>query len=153
MIRAFGAAMALGGLLVKVAVGLVGLLVLVGAVVPTSSPPEARRGADPGGPGRPANTVVLTVPEGHPAGNLVIVDATGRELATLTHWANGRTAVVARHHVGPTLGYHRDAAGSVNLLVTGSAAETEIRVRPDGTAKATASEPSRFINPPRPASP
>lgn len=152
MIRAFGAAMALGGQLVKVAMGLVGLIVLVGAVVP-SSPPDGRPGSGPGAAVRPGNTVVLSIPEGRPAGNLVVVDASGRELATLTHWANGRTAVITRHRIGPTVGYHRDASGSVDLLVTGSAGEAQIRVRSDGATKTTASEPSHFINPPLPACP
>ena len=152
MMRAFRAAMALSVLLVKVAVCLVGLIMLIGAVIP-SSPPEGRIGSGAGGAARPRTTVVLSVPEGHPAAYLVVVDASGRELATLTHWANGRTALTTRHHVGPTLGYHRDAAGSLDLLVTGSAAETQIRVRPDGTTKTAASEPSRFINPPLPTGP
>lgn len=146
MIRACWAAMALGGWLLKAVVGLVGCIVLVGAVVPPSAP-EPR----PGGPVHPADTVVLNIPEGRPAGNLTVVDASGRELARLTHWPGGHTVVVTRRAAGPTVGTYHNAGGSVAFLVTGSARETEIHIAPDGAVKTIASQSSRVISPLGPA--
>jgi hypothetical protein len=141
--------MAAVGLLGKVAVGFVALIVLVGAVLPSpSASPDARARSESGGRKPPSDAVVLRVPDGEPAGHLTVVDAAGREIAKLTHWSNGHTAVVTRRDVGPTVGYYHKAEGWVGVLVSGTAGETRIEVESDGTTKASASDPSGFINPP-----
>ena len=91
---------------------------------------------------------MLRVPDGETAGHLTVVDAAGREIARLTHWSSGHTAVVTRRDVGPTVGYYHKAEGWVGVLVSGTAGETQIHVEPDGTTRSSASDPSRFINPP-----
>lgn len=105
-----------------------------------------RSGPDGGKP--PADAVVLRVPDGEPAGHLTVVDAAGREIASLTHWSNGHTAVVTHRDVGPTVGFYHKAEGWVGVLVSGTAGETRIQVEPDGTTKLSASDRFGFINPP-----
>ncbi len=151
MIRAFTAAMAAVGLLGKLALGFVALIVLVGAVLPPPSPStsaDARPRSASGVPVPSSDAVVLRIPDGEQAGHLTVVDAQGREIARLTHWSSGHTAVVTRRDVGPTVGYYHKAEGWVGVLVSGSEGETQIQVEPDGTTKSTPSDPSGFVNPP-----
>jgi hypothetical protein len=149
MIRAYSAALHAVGLLGRVAVAFVGFIVIVGVIVPLPSPGD-RRGSDSRDLNPPAHTVVLKVPEGRPAGNLTIVDALGREIALLTHWTGGPTAVVTRYGGGPTVGYYHSAEGSVALLVTGSEVETQINLNPDGTMKSSLRKPTLLVSPRKP---
>jgi hypothetical protein len=136
MVRVWGIVSAVGGLLAKAAVGLVGL-VIVAALLPHPQP-EARERSESGDPAGPASSVLLRVPEGEQAGDLSVVDEQGRELAVLTRWRNGQTSVVARRNGGVSLGCYIEAKGVTNLELIGSAQQTSIEVRPDGVTRTMA---------------
>jgi hypothetical protein len=134
MVRAYKAALAAGGLLMKSAVGLVGFLVVVGAIAPRPEP-GARARAEPGDLARAGSTVVLTVPEGDLAGHLTVVDGSGRELVTLTHWFNGSISIEARRSDGVGLCSFLNVRGSAVLSLTGTAWATRIHAQSDGSTK------------------
>jgi hypothetical protein len=134
MVRAYRAALAAGGLLMRSAVGLVGFLVVVGAIAPRPEP-DARARAEPGDPARTGSTVVLTVPEGSLGGHLTVVDGSGRELATLTHWFNGGTSIEARRSDGVGLCSFLNGRGSAVLSLTGTARATHIHAQSDGRTR------------------
>jgi hypothetical protein len=131
MVRACRAALAAGSLLGKAAAGFVGILVIAGAIVPVAGPDRRARshGVDPL---LAADTVVLTVAEGNPSRTLTVVDASGRELATLTHWTNDDTAIVAPRRDGARVGCYLNARGSTAVLLAGTARQTRIESQPDG---------------------
>jgi hypothetical protein len=134
MVRAYRAALAAGGLLMRAAVGFVGFLVVAGALARRPEP-DARARSEPGDPSRQGSTVILAVPEDSLAGSLTVVDVSGRELLTLTHWYNGDTSVLARRSGGVGVSCHLNGNGSAALQFTGTAWVTRINAEPDGTAK------------------
>jgi hypothetical protein len=139
MVRTCRSVLAVAGLLGKAAVGLVGVMIVIGAVVPVPwTDPQARSGQVD--PARAAGTVVLTVPEGRPAGTLTVVDASGRELATLTHWRNQNIAVLATRRDGARVSCFLKAQGSAVLLLAGAKRQTRIELEPDGATRACLSD-------------
>ena len=140
MIRTCRMAMATVTRLGGTALWLVSLIVLVGVMAPAPTA-DVRPGLETDEPVLLANTVVLKVPVGRPAGNLIVVDPSGRELATLTHWSSGHTVLLTRPPDGPSVGIYRHARGSVALSVSGAAETTRIHVAPDGSMRTSATEP------------
>jgi hypothetical protein len=134
MVRAWGIVSAVGGLLAKAAVGLVGLAIV--AVLVPRPQPEARERSESGDPAGPANSVLLRVPEGAQAGHLSVIDEHGRELAVLTRWRNGETSLLAGRNGGVSLGWYLNTDGISSLELIGSAQQTGIEVRPDGIIRA-----------------
>jgi hypothetical protein len=134
MVRACRMLLAAGGRLARTALGCAGILVVVAAIVPTSGP-DARVVPEVGDPERPVDTVAVTVPEGMLAKSLTITDASGRELATLTHWSNGETTVVARRRGGPDVScwLNRKECAFVELI--GAIHRTRIEMDPAGITK------------------
>jgi hypothetical protein len=125
--------LAAGGRLGRAALGLVALVIVAGAFVPSPQP------EDPGQPGpdnreRFETTVALTMPEGESARTLTITDSTGRELAQLTQWVNGETAVVARRDGGTKVGLWIHNKGC-SASFGGTERKTRIEMSPDGTTK------------------
>jgi hypothetical protein len=143
MVRACRAALAAGSLLVKAAAGFVGVLVIAGALVPVPGP-ERRARSDGVDPLLTADTVVLAVPEGIPSRTLTVVDASGREVATLTHWTNDDTTIIAPGRDGAGVGCYLNARGSTVVLLAGKARQTRIESKPDGTTNTVV----RDISPP-----
>src|SRR5262245_18081647 len=88
MVRADRIALGVGSLVGGAAVGLVGLMLAVGAFVPPNEP-ACRAQSVPGDPAPTAISVTLRIPEGEPAAHVRVVDASGHELATVTRWYNG----------------------------------------------------------------
>jgi hypothetical protein len=123
-----------GGLLARAALGFIGLAILIGLSTPPPEP-AATASSQPDDPTRTAMTVTLRVPEGALAKHLSVVDASGRELAFLTHWISGMTTVVPCRSGGAGVSYHLNADGSANLRVDGTARATLIRAEPDGTTE------------------
>jgi hypothetical protein len=134
MVRADRIALEVGSLVGRAAVGLIGLLIAVGAFVPPDEP-ASRAPSEPGDPAPSAISVTLRIPEGEPAGHVKVVDATGRELATVTRWYNGDVAVVARPGAGVGVYSYLNVNGSADVSVIGKARQTDIDAQPDGTAK------------------
>ena len=134
MVRAYSAARAAGGLLMRAAVGFVGFLVVAGAIAPR---PDSEAGArsQAGDPAGPASTIVLTVPEGELGGHLTIVDGAGRELATLTHWYTGSTSIIAGRGDGVGLSCLFDGKGAAALKFINTARGISIDARSDGTTR------------------
>ena len=122
----------------------VGLIAIVGAMIPAPTT-DVRSGPGMDEPVLLANTVVLKVPAGRPAGNLIVVDPSGRELATLTHWSSGHTVMLTRPPDGPSVGIYHNAQGSVAVSVSGAAETTRIHVAPDGSMTTSTIEPR--VNP------
>ena len=143
MVGACRAVLAAGSLLGKAAVGFVGILVIAGAVVPVAGP-DRRSRSDGVDPLLAGDTVVLTVPEGNLSRTLTVVDESGRELATLTHWTNDDTAIIAPGRDGAGMGCYLNARGSTVVLLAGTARQTRIESEPDGTTKTAV----RDISPP-----
>ena len=77
------------------AVGALGIMVIVAACRPDAGT-HGRSRPEAADPEQPVETVAMSVPDGMLAKSLTIIDASGRELATLTHWRNGETMVVTR---------------------------------------------------------
>jgi len=134
MVRAYSAARAAGGRLLRAAVGFVGFLVVVGAIAPR---PDSDAGArsQAGDPAGPESTVVLSVPEGKLGGHLTIVDGAGRELVTLTHWFNGSTSIIAGRGGEAVLSCFFDGKGAAALKFNSTAGGTCIEARSDGTTR------------------
>jgi hypothetical protein len=123
---------AVGGLFGRAVVGVVGLMVIVGAMLPHQEP-TARTPSETAGPPF-ANRVTLTIPEGESARSLSIIDESGRELALLTRWNDGGVALAARRPGGPGVCFWlKESGGTAFLNLIGSARETHIDVQPDGT--------------------
>ena len=134
MIRACKLALTAGGLIGKAALGFLGFMVVIVAITPTRGPDDRVR-SEVGDPTSPANRFTLTVPEGEQAGTLIVVDASGCELATLTHWYNGETAVVTNRSDGADVSFCLYSEGSAALELTGTALRTTIKMGRDGTTK------------------
>jgi hypothetical protein len=132
MVRPDRMALAAAGLLARAALGFIGLAILIGWNAATPDP-FAAASSQPGDPTQTAMTVTLRVPEGAMAEHLRVVDASGRELAVLTHWMTGMTTVVSRRDGGAGVSYVLNTDGSANLLVEGTARVTVIGTKPDGT--------------------
>lgn len=144
MVRACKAALVAGGLVSRMAVGFVGFTVVAVSVLPPPEPDAGGR-SGPGEPARPGSRVVLTVPQGSLAGSLTVIDASGRELATLIHWYSGSTSIVARRSGGVGVNGYLNRNGSANLLLIGTVKETSIDAKPDGTATTFERDLSRMI--------
>lgn len=134
MVRPDRIALAAGSLLARAALGFLGLTILIGwnAVPPE---PAATAPSRPDDPTQTATTVMLRVPAGALAKHLSVVDASGRELAFLTHWISGMTTVVSCRSGGAGVSYHLNTDGSANLRVDGNARVTMIRAEADGTTR------------------
>ena len=123
---------AAGGLLTKAALGCVGLLIMIGWSTPPPGPVD-EASYQPGDPENTATTVMLHVPEGSLAKHLTVVDASGRELAILTHWISGMTSVVSCRSDGTGVSYILNSNGTATMLVGGTARVTTIDAQKDGT--------------------
>jgi hypothetical protein len=134
LVLARNAALAACGLLMRAGVGLVGLIVVVGAIAPRSGPDAGAR-SEPCDPGRPGSPVVLTVPRGSLGENLTVVDGAGRELLVMTLWFNGSTSIVAHRSGGVEVSCFHSSKGPAELMFTGKEWQTYLRADPDGTAK------------------
>ena len=148
MVRAGEAALGIGGLVGKAAVGFLGLIIVVGAFVPQ---PETvgRARPEPGDPAQSAITVTLRIPEGEPAGHVTVVNATGRELATVTYWYDGHSAVVARRDGGAGVSSHLTAKGTAFVRLIGTARQTCFDVRTDGSLSLSEGDPPTGFHPSR----
>jgi hypothetical protein len=136
-----------GGLLAKAAVGLIGLAVVVGAVAPRPET-DGRTRPKQGDRSPLANTITLEVPVGDPAAHLTVVDESGRVLAILTRWFDGRIGLVARNGGGAGVCcWLKAGAGTAHVNLFGTARQTVIDVQPDGTAKAFAGNLSGRLEP------
>jgi hypothetical protein len=90
-------ALRIGGLAARTLVGFVGLVVIVGPLIPAEGPATGSR-SDPGDPARSPITVTLRIPGGEQVGHVMVVDETGRELAIVSRWRDGQLAVVSRRN-------------------------------------------------------
>jgi hypothetical protein len=144
MVRTYSAALAAGGRLGKAAVVFVGMVLAVGAIVPLPEPSGPMRSEPVDSTGN-ENRVVLAVPEGGIASTLTVVDASGREIATLTRWYNGDTVMMARQKGGAGVNCLLNARGSAELGVFGMTQHTRIEVQPDGTTKIHHPVPRRSV--------
>lgn len=131
MIRLDRIALAAGGLLARAALGLIALAILIGWNGPMPETASSR----PDDPADTATTVTLRVPDGALAKHLTVVDATGRELAILTHWISGITTVVSRRRDRAGVSYLLNPDGSARLRVSGTARETLIDADREGTTR------------------
>jgi hypothetical protein len=147
MVRADRIAITAVGLLGRAAVGFLGLVVVLGTITPPPEP-DTRARFEPDAPGCPTDRVVLTVPEGRLLANLIVVDASGREIATVTRCFNGDLAMVANRAVGASVSSYLHAKGPAVLVVTGSARRARIEAEPDGTTKTSASDVPPVLEPP-----
>lgn len=134
MVRLDRIVLAAGGLLARATLGVLGLTVLIGWYAPPPEP-AATAPSRPDDPEGTAMTVTLRVPEGANAKHLTVVNASGRELALLTHWITGMTTVVSGRNGGAGVSYHLNDDGSANLRVDGTAWVTLIRADKDGTTR------------------
>lgn len=134
MVRPDRIALAAGGPLARAALGFIGLAILIGWNAPPPEP-AATASSRPGDPLQAEMTVTLRVPEGATTKHLSVVDASGRELAFLTHWISGMTTVVSSRGGGACVSYHLNPDGSANLRVNGTARATLIRAEADGSAR------------------
>jgi hypothetical protein len=137
MARTGGMAQAAGGRLGTAVAVLAGLL--AAALMAPLPEPDGRAGAgprdrEPTG----TTTAVLTVPEGEVSSTLTVVDAAGRELATLTRWYNGEIAGVIPRGDGTALGFWLGLRGGASVEWTGTVRRTSIRMNADGTAETAA---------------
>jgi hypothetical protein len=147
MFRADRIALVSVGLLGRAAMGLLGLMVILGTITPLPEPGTRAR-SEPDAPGCPADRVVLTVPEGRLVANLIVVDATGREIATVTRCYNGDIAMVANRAGGASVSSYLHAKGRAVLVVTGSARRARIEAESDGTTKTSMSDVPPILEPP-----
>ena len=122
------------GQLGRTAVGILVIMLVVGAVAPMPAP-EARMESEPGDLERPVDTVALTVPDGLMMKSLTITDGSGHELATLTSLRTGGTTVVMRQHDGAAVSCWFNGKDRVILELTGTVWRTQIEMNRDGTAK------------------
>jgi hypothetical protein len=134
MVRPDRIAQAAGGLITKAALGCIGLLIMIGWSTPPPEPVD-RASSQPGDPENTAMTVMLHVPEGALAKHLTVVDASGRELAILTHWISGMTSVVSCRSDGTGVSYILNSNGTATMLVRGTARVTTINSQKDGTTQ------------------
>ena len=142
MVRADRIALAAAGLLTKVALGLLGLALLIGWDAP---PP--RTAAPPVRPDDPAAmTVALRVAEGGPARHLTVVNESGRELATLTLWASGMRTVVSRSGA-IVVSTYLGADGSARTHMATTAGMTVVEARPDGTSRVSERDAATELEP------
>lgn len=157
MRRAGGITMTIGGLVGRAAIGSLGLLIAVGVFVPEPAPaPSPRSRPDPDGPAHSPMTVTLRIPEGEPAGHVIVLDPSGRELATVSGWFNGDVAVLARREAGAGVNSFLKAGGEALVGVFGAARQTRIHAKPDGTPRVSVTDPrsGRIESPaPSPADP
>jgi hypothetical protein len=133
LVRAHSAALAVGGLLIRAALGIVGFMVVTGAItarLESNGRAESQQVDAP----QPGSTIVLTVPGGSLGGNLTVVGESGCELATLTRWSNGGTSIVVHRSDGVSMSCFLNGNGSAALLLKGTAWATRINTQPDGTA-------------------
>jgi hypothetical protein len=121
-----------GGLIVKVAVGLVVLIVAAALVSAPEPEAAARSGAIDSA--RPKDSVILRVPEDELAGHLSVVDEEGRELALLSRWRDGRVVLVASRggRGGLSMACSIEGHGAASLEFIGAARQTRIDIQPDG---------------------
>jgi hypothetical protein len=138
MVRADRIALGVGSLVGRAALGLIGLMIAVGAFVPPNEP-ASRSPSEPGDPAQSAITVTLRIPAGEPAGHVTVVDASGRELARVTRWYNDDVAVVAQREAGVGVYSYLNVNGKTDVSVIGTARQTDIFAQPDGTAKVSVS--------------
>jgi hypothetical protein len=142
MVRADRIALAAAGLLTKAALGLLGLVLLIGWDAP---PP--RTAAAPVRPDVPAAmTVALRVPEGGPARHLTVVDESGRELATLTLWASGMRTVVSRSGAIVVCTY-LGTDGSARTHMATTAGITVVEAGPGGTSRVSERDTATELEP------
>lgn len=133
MVRAGRLGFAAVGLVIKASTAFVGMTIGVALIVPLPEPAD-RRSTLPGDWASPASTIVLSMPEGEQAGTVTVVDPTGRELARVTHWDNGDTALVGcgREQAGVSC-YLNNKTGAVVVAVKGTSRRTQVVLNPDGT--------------------
>ena len=143
MSQAYRIARAAGGLLGRVAVWFVAWAFVAVAFIP-STQPDAPGRPGPDDPEPHAMTVALTVPEGDPSKTLTITDASGRELATLTHWRNGEVLMVARHDGGCTAGMWLYGEGRATVELRGTTRKTRTEMDPDGKTNTYVNEVFRL---------
>jgi hypothetical protein len=142
MVRPNRIGRAAGTLLVRAAVGFIGLAIIVNW---TESPPGtgAKASYQAGDPPQNSTRVALQVAEGELAQHVTVVDPSGRELAIVTCWYSGDITVVSNHSDRTGASYHLYTNGSVRMRVAGTARVTLIDAEPDGTI----SSPRRFNHP------
>jgi hypothetical protein len=118
----------------KAALGCIALMTMIGW---STLPPEraARTSSRPGDPENTTMTVMLQVPEGLLAEHLTVVDASGRELAVLTHWISGMTSVVSRRRDETSVSYILNSNGSATMQLKGTERVTLINAQKDGTTE------------------
>jgi hypothetical protein len=130
--RGCSVAATVGAPLVKLAVGLVGLIVVAALISPAQSEAPARSEAIDSA--RHTDSVILLVPEGEQAGHLSVVDEEGRELALLSRLRDGRVIVVANRggRGGLSLACSIEGDGAASLEFIGAVRHTSIDIQPDG---------------------
>ena len=90
---------------------------------------------------------MLQVPEGALAKHLTVVDASGRELAILTHWISGMTSVVSRRSDETGVSYILNSNGTATMLVRGTARVTTINAQKDGKTRVSHRVVPTRVNP------
>lgn len=136
MHRACRVAVVAGALLGKAVLGFVVLMAILAMVAPPPEP-DARARPDAAGSVANSSTVTLRVPEGELAGNLNVVDASGRELAVLTYFSDGELVLVARRNGGACVSLWLTGSGTARVQMSGTSRATSIEMEPDGTTRAS----------------
>jgi hypothetical protein len=139
MHRSNRVAMAAGSLFGRAAFG---FALFMGILAIVSPPPEPDARARPGSADSPANssTVTLRVPEGEISATLNVVDASGSQLAILTHVCTGDTILVAPRGGGAGSVLQFTGKGTAKLQMVGTARESYIEMDPDGTTRTSMRE-------------
>lgn len=123
-------AMGAVGRLGRTAVGMMGIVLAVAVIMP--SPATGPR-SGPGDPEGRENVVAVVVPDGELSKTLTITDASGRELATLTHYRADFTHFTARCEGGPEVSCALyPQTKSITIDLAGDRRQTHIRVNRDG---------------------
>ncbi len=139
MHRSSRVAMAAGSLFGRAALGFAAFMGILAIVSP---PPEPGARARPDATDSPANSSIVTlrVPVGETSATLNVVDASGGQLAFLTHLCAGDILVVAPRGGGAGSVLQLTGNGTAKLQMVGTARETYIEMDPDGTTRTSMRE-------------
>ena len=119
----------------RVALGFVGVAVIAGAFArPPGSDAPGR--SESGDTASPTKLVTLRLPEGEPAAHVTVVDESGRELAVVSRWRNGTSAVAAHSGDGIELGCYFNVDGTASCELAAASRRTTLHIKPDGTVTA-----------------